>query len=147
MKETQIKSTEPMSQSITFDPINFIKAYREINSKEKPQFKERKQKEAEAIVELVRDYHQSSIANLATKDDVARSEQATKSDILSLRQATKDDISKLEQSTKTEIARLDSKFDVFEQKILTSQYDMLNKILISIAGMFVAFGLVEKLFF
>ena len=72
-KESYISNMTPPS-----DPIQFIKAIREINSNESPEFKERKQREAEAIAEFVKDSSEIQSSQLATKFELKQEIESLK---------------------------------------------------------------------
>lgn len=105
------------------DPIDFIKIYRDISSKETSKTRERKQKEAEAIVEFVQDYNQSSYQNLATKHDLLT----------------------LETKLTSRIDLLEQRLFNTDQKIINSEQKIVNKLTLIITGLLTIFGLINNL--
>ena len=134
MKEPQTKASQSMARTSYFDPIEFIKAYREINSDEKPKFKERKQKEAEAIAGFIRDYTESSHDNLATKGDVL--------DLRSEMGEMKSEMGEM----KSEMGEIRSEIRDVRNEIKLVEHRMTTKMIVIMTGLLTLFSIGGEFF-
>lgn len=139
MQQHQGQPKKLMSIS-TNNPIQFIKAFRELNSNENPEFKERKQKEAELLAEFVTGQGQATIKDLATKNDLKelkldieelrfdienlkltnkRDIEEVRLDIENLKLANKSDIEELRNATKkdTEMSKLELEKTIYKNSL------------------------------
>ena len=101
---------------------------------------------AEALVEEQQKWHNTNLANLATKQDVALLRQEVKQDAELLRQEVKQDVESLRQEMTYQFARVDDRIEATRQEVkirtdsLTDQISNLKWLIGLMFGVLLAFN-------